>query len=223
MNRIFGYDSPLVSALMKIGDCICASAMFLVFSIPIVTAGASATALYATIYRCVRRDETGLWQVFWGAFRENFKRSTLAWLLELTLIAVLTVDVFVLRSIKLSGGAMGALYWAALILWLVALTWTVYVAGYAARFNGTVREVLKYGWLLMVLHPVKALRVLLAVTAALVLVLVAPFMVLAAPAAVYWVSSVVLEKVFVQHLRPEDRERENAENRGKERGNLDDQ
>ena len=207
MNRIFGYDSPLVSALMKIGDCICASAMFLVFSLPIVTAGASAAALYATIYRCVRREQTGLWQMFWDAFRENFKRSTLAWLIELALLAVLTVDVFVLRSIKLSGGAMGNLYWLGLAVWLAALTWTVYVAGYSARFNGSVREVLKFGWMLMVLHPIRAVGVLLMVLAALVLVLIAPFMVLAAPAAVYWGGSVTLEKVFAQHLRPEDREK----------------
>ena len=58
--------------------------------------------------------------MFWGAFRENLKRSTLAWLLELVLLAVLTVDVFVLRSVKLSGGAMGNLYWLGLAVWLVA-------------------------------------------------------------------------------------------------------
>ena len=44
MKRIFDIDSPLMNGLMKIGDCICLSALWLLFSLPVVTIGASSTA-----------------------------------------------------------------------------------------------------------------------------------------------------------------------------------
>lgn len=44
MNRLFGMDSPLMVALMKIGDLLCLSVLWLVFSLPIFTIGASSTA-----------------------------------------------------------------------------------------------------------------------------------------------------------------------------------
>ena len=124
MNRLFGMDSPLMVALMKIGDLLCLSVLWLVFSLPIFTIGASSTALYAAVFYCLRRNEAGVWKHFWKAFRENFKRSTLAWLIELAVLAVFSLDAAVFRAIRLSGGAMGKLYWAALLLEAVALTWT---------------------------------------------------------------------------------------------------
>lgn len=151
-----------------------------------------------------------MWNTFWGAFRENFKRSTVLWLIALLILAVLTADVLVFRSIRLSGGAMGMLYWPALALWCVALTWTVYLAAYAARINGSVREVLRLGFMLMLLHPIKALGVMLPLLAGLALTLMVPFMALVTPAAVFWVGSITIEKVFRMHMRPEDLEREQA-------------
>lgn len=210
MNRLFGIDSPLMGVLMKIGDCICLSVLWLLFSLPIVTIGASSTALYAAVHHSMRCGGAGIWKKFWEAFRENFKRATLAWLLELLVLAVLTVDTAVFRSIRLSGGAMGKLYWAALLLEAIGLTWTAYVAAYGARFNGTVREILHYGLLLLRLHPLRALGVMLPILAGLALCLTVPFMLLFAPAAVCWACSYSIEAVFRLHMQPEDLEKEQA-------------
>ncbi len=208
MNKLFGIDSPLMGALMKIGDLLCLSVLWLVFSLPILTIGASSAALYAAVYHCLRRGKPGLWKHFWNAFRENFKRSTLAWLIELAVLAVFFLDAAVFRSIRLSGGAMGGLYWAALFLEAVALTWTAYVAAYAARFNGTVRDVLRFGLVLLRLHPLRALGVMLPILVGLALCLMVPFTVLFAPAAVCWACSYSLEQVFRLHMQPEDLEKE---------------
>ncbi len=210
MNRLFGMDSPLMGALMKIGDCICLSVLWLVFSLPIVTIGASSAALYAAVHHCMRRGGAGIWKQFWNAFKENFKRSTLAWLIELLVFAVLTLDTAVFRSIRLSGGVMGNLYWAALFLDAVVITWMAYVAAYSARFNGSVKEILRYGILLLRLHPIRALGVMLPILAGLALSMMVPFMLLFVPAVVCWVCSYSLEQVFRLHMQPEDLEKEEA-------------
>ena len=204
MREIFGYDSTLVRGLTKIGDCICLSVLWIVFSLPVVTMGASSAALYKAVYHCLRRDEAGLWKKFWEAFKENLKRSTIIWLVEMLVLALLTVDVFVFRSIKLAGDAMGDLYWAALIILGIALTWTVYLAAYSAKFNGKVWEVMRVSFLLMLFHPIKFMCVFIPLLAGAVFVLLAPFMLFLVPALLYWISSYSLEKVFLQHMRPED-------------------
>ena len=220
MNRLFGMNSPLMVALMKIGDLLCLSVLWLVFSLPIFTIGASSTALYAAVFYCLRRNEAGVWKHFWKAFRENFKRSTLAWLIELAVLAVFSLDVAVFRAIRLSGGAMGKLYWAALLLEAVALTWTAYVAAYAARVNGTVGDILRYGLVLLRLHPIRALGVMLPILAGLALCLLVPFTVLFAPAAVCLACSYSLEQVFRLHMQPEDLEKEAAQDALDQKNNF---
>lgn len=211
MNRLFGMDSPLVGGLMKIGDLLCLSVLWIVFSLPVFTIGASSAALYAAVYHCLRRNEAGIWKHFWNAFRENFRRSTLAWLIELAVLALISLDAAVFRSIRLSGGAMGKLYWAALLLEAVALTWTAYVAAYAARVNGTVRDILRFGFVLLRLHPIRALGVMLPILAGLALCLMVPFTVLFAPATVCLVCTYSIERIFRLHMQPEDLEKEAAQ------------
>ncbi len=205
MHQIFSVDSPLMSALTRIGDCICLSVLWVVFSLPIFTMGPATAALYAAAYHTIRMDEGRLWQRFWGTFREEFKRSALVGLISLGVMALLTVDVFVFRGINMSGEPLGWLYYVALFIWCAALTWTIYLAAYTARFTGNVRETLKFGYLLILLHPLRALAVLLIALGGLAVILMVPFLLLALPGAGMLLCTFPLEKVFQAHLRPEDR------------------
>lgn len=208
MKRMLGLGGPLMEMLTTIGDFICISALWIVFSLPVVTMGASTAALYATVYRCMRVDKAGIWKNFWKSFRDNFKVATLAWVAELMVMAVLTVDVLIFRSLWRTGRSMGGLYWPALVFWFAALTWIVYVAAYIARFTGRVRDVLYFGIHLLRMHPLYALGMVLVLALGLAACLMAPVVVLFAPACVCWVSTFLLEKVFRLHMRPEDLARE---------------
>lgn len=208
MRRLFDIDSKFMRGLIHIADCICLSVLWLVFSIPIVTMGASSAALYAAVYKYIRRDEGYLWRTFWDAFKENLKRSTLAWLPALALLILLTVDALVFRSMYLQGKLIGNLYWVILVLICVAVTWTAWLSAYCARFNGSVKDVLRFSLLLMAAHPVKSLWVFLPILAGAALILIAPVLLLIVPAAACWIGSVTMEKVFLLHMRPEDVEKE---------------
>lgn len=204
MKQLFNAEGPLMSGLIKLFDCICLSVMWLVTCLPVFTIGVACTALYTTVFKYLRREEGTLAATYLGALRENFRRSTLAGLVELAVLALMAVDVLVFRSLRLQGNALGNLYELSLILCCVAMTWTIYLAAYTARFNGTVREVLHFSILMMVLHPIRALEVFACLAAGLALSLTVPFLALVAPAGIYWISSILIEKVFRQHLRPED-------------------
>ncbi len=194
--------------LIHIADCICLSILWLAFSIPIVTMGAASAALYKAVYQYIRKGEGYLWRSFWAGFRSDFKRNTLAWLAVLALLVLLVVDALVFRSLYLQGRLMGNLYWVILVLICAAVTWVAWLAAYSARFNGSVRDVLRFSLLLMVLHPVKSLGVLLPILAGAALILIAPVLLLAAPAAACWIGGITMEKVFLLHMRPEDLKKE---------------
>ena len=208
MKRLFDFGSPLMRILIRIFDCMCLSVLWMLFSLPIVTMGASSAAMYATVVKYIRKDEGYLWRTFWGAFKENLKRSTLAWLAALALLALLTVDALVFRSMAINGDFLGNLYWVILVLICVAVTWTAYLSAYCARFNGSVKDVLRFSFVLMTYHPIKSLGVFLPILGAAVLVLIAPGLLVVAPAVSCWIGSVTIEKVFLLHMRPEDLERE---------------
>ena len=206
MSKIFGHDSPVIRSLTKIGDVICLSALWLVFSIPIFTIGASTVALYTTVSRYLRDGKSYLWKTFWDSFREDFKRATIVWLIGLALMALLTGDVFLFRSLKMAGKPIGDLYWVSFAIWWVALTWTVYLTTYVARINGGVRETIKNGYLLMILHPIRSFGILLTLLGGAVLILMVPFMVLIIPTVVMFICSFPLEKTFLAHQPPNEAE-----------------
>ena len=188
-------------------DLMAFSVLWVVFSLPIFTMGAASTALYSAAYHHVRKGEDYLWNSFFSAFKENFKRSTLTWLVALAILGFLGADALLLRSLILQGYSFGWFYGVTLALVVLALTWTVYLAAYAARFNGTVKEVLRYSFMLLRAHPVKMLCVMVLVMGGMALALTLPATVIFIPATVYWGATFPIEWTFLKHMRPEDKAR----------------
>lgn len=212
MKGLFHLESPLMQGLTKLFDCICLSLLWLVCCLPVITAAPACAALYATVYKYLRQEEGTLLSTYFAAFRENFRRSALAGLAALGVLALLGADALVFRSLRLAGHVMGNFYGLSLLLCAVALTWWVYLAAYSARFNGTVRDVLRCSALLLLLHPLRGLQVLVLLAAGLLLSLSVPCMFLVAPAGVFWGSSYPIEKVFLLHLRPEGEPAQTGQN-----------
>ena len=207
MRGIFSIDGPVMRLLIKFFDCICVSILWLLSSLPIVTMGAASVALYTAVYKYLRRDEGHLWSTFWGAFKRDLRRSTLVWLAALAVQALLVVDALVFRTLKLDGSPIGDIYWVVLVLICIAVTWTAYLSAYAARFDGGAKDVLRFAFVLMTAHPIKALEVFLPILAGAVLLLTGLQWIAIVPAAVCWLNSIVIEQVFLLHMRPEDAEK----------------
>lgn len=204
MKRLLDIDNPVMRVVIHIFDCMILSVLWTAFSLPIVTMGAASTALYAAVYHHIRRDEGYLWQSFWTALRDNFKRSTLAWLPMLAMILFLGYDLLALRVLIRNGNPLGRLFGVILALLCVSAVWSVYLAAYCARFQGGVADVLRYSFYLMMAHPLRSLGVMIAVLGSLGMILVVPGLAAILPAAALWLSSVWIEQVFLLHMRPED-------------------
>src|SRR5699024_1479033 len=78
--NLFSYDSMLSRFLYLVGDIVTLHFLWLLCSLPIVTMGASTTALYYSCMKRIRTNEGYPTRNFFKSFKENFRQSTLIWL-----------------------------------------------------------------------------------------------------------------------------------------------
>lgn len=92
MNNLFHPDSKLMQYGYKLFDLMSLQLAVMLFSLPVVTAGAAFTAMHFVLLRIYRDQSTSVWKEFISAFRKNFKQSTIIWILVLLVSAFLYID-----------------------------------------------------------------------------------------------------------------------------------
>lgn len=119
MGKLFDIESPLMSGLNKLADIIILNFLTLICCLPVVTIGASVTAMHYVLLKIVRDEETYIIKGFFKSFKQNFRQATIIWVVELLIAVVLVLD---LRILVLGGdrfpawfpmgliGSMGLLY-----------------------------------------------------------------------------------------------------------------
>lgn len=83
MSEIFTTDNMVIRILNRIGDILILHFLWLLCSLPIVTIGASTTALYYTAMKAVKYEDGYVARRFFKSFKENFRQSTIIWLIML--------------------------------------------------------------------------------------------------------------------------------------------
>ena len=129
----------------------------------------------------------------------------------LAMILFMLYDIAALRILIQAGNPLGRLYGVILVLLCVAAVWAVYLAAYCARFQGSVKDMLRYSFYLLMAHPLRSIAVMAIVLGSIALILVVLGLAAILPAAAFWLSSTFIEQVFRMHLRPEDAEKTNEE------------
>ena len=93
LERMFNYENPVWQFMGRVADLMILNAMALIFSLPIITIGASWTALHYVMVKIVRKEDTYVWRDFWSSFKSNFKQATIIWLILIPFLAILFIDV----------------------------------------------------------------------------------------------------------------------------------
>lgn len=81
MGNLFNINSVLYRILAKIGNLVILNLLFLICSLPVVTIGASSTALYTVTLKMAKDRENYIVKDFLYAFKKNFRQSTIIWVL----------------------------------------------------------------------------------------------------------------------------------------------
>lgn len=150
MGAIFNLDNPVWNFMSKVADLIILNVLAIICSIPIVTIGASWTAMYFVTIRMVRKEESYIVKDFFRSFKENFKQSTIIWLIALATIAIFVGDVMIYRMIPEQ--IPQALMIAVLILAYLVLGTIIYVFPLLSRFHNTIKGTIKNAFLVSLVN-----------------------------------------------------------------------
>ncbi len=206
MGSFFNYDNKFFSAVNKAVDCFFISVLWVIFSIPIFTIGASTTALYDTIHRVIRKEVGYVFRTFWGSFRSNFKQTTKIWLIMLVFIAFLSADIWLLWKPEEKMEAI--LFYFFVIALVLIILWALYTFSYSARFELDMKGTMKNSALLAIVNlPWSVLMLVVLAVAALVIYFL-PIAIVLLPAIVFLIYERILEKLFRKIMSPEDLEKE---------------
>ncbi len=159
--KFFDIDGPLMQGLTKIADLMILNFLTILCCIPVVTAGASFTALHYQMLKMVRNEDTYVARGFFKSFKENFKQATIIWILILISVAFIIFDYIVIGFSEEGGIA----YWYGVVLGafaiFIAFTVTM-VFPILAKFSNTVIRTIKNAMAISVLKfPLTILMIIM--------------------------------------------------------------
>lgn len=151
MGKIFDYDSKFFAGMTKVSDTIIINILFVICSIPIVTIGASITALYSVSMKITRDEDVYAAKEFIKQFKQNFKQSTIIWLILLVVGLFIGLD-FYLCSL-MSNDTMGMVFKFVFTLVSVVLAFVlIYAFPLTARFENSIKNTLSNSILMSIQH-----------------------------------------------------------------------
>ncbi len=150
--NIFSYDSKFSQLLIKISYGCWLNLLWMICSLPIVTIGASTTALYDVCLRIAEEREHNVTKQFFTAFKNNFKQSTRLWLILLAAGLVLGADGYIVHNLRSSSVGLPAVFWTLNLALLIAaaVVYTIvllYIFPLIARFENNDKAMLKNAFL----------------------------------------------------------------------------
>lgn len=141
MGKIFRFDSKFGQLMGKLMDCAALSLLWLVFCMPVFTAGAATTALYYTALKAIRKDTGYVVKEFWHAFKANFKQSTIV--LAIAIALVIGWGVLCMTMYEHSGSNLTVAYIIYFVVLAFFAMWFHYIFSYIARFQDKLSTVFK--------------------------------------------------------------------------------
>ena len=166
----FHPDSEFMQALGRVADFVILNVLCVLFSLPVVTAGAAMTAKYYVSMKIIRGEEPVVFQALWRSFRDNFKQATMIWLPALVILLVLAWDWYAVVYGDSQGmPAAGRILLLVMTLLVCMVIYAVFP--FLARFQMSTSEALKGAMVFCFLHFPKMLLVLLVIALPYVLAL----------------------------------------------------
>ena len=137
---MFNQNSGFVKFVNRALDVLWLNLLWLIFSLPLITIGASTCAAFSVTLKMVDEEEGYVGRQFVKAFKENFKQGTLMWLITAPLLyACYIIWQVVIKADDINFLViLGAIIFSALVI-LVNL----YTYPQIARYKNTLKNIVK--------------------------------------------------------------------------------
>ncbi len=138
--KLFSIDGPLYNFFSRLLDMIKLNILWFLFSLPVVTIGASTAAAFSITLRMVDEREGYIAKQFWTAFKANLKQGIPAGLLNLFFVYALYLDFQLFHAVEgnpiyfLILGIVGS---------VMCFGYFIYAYALMARYDNTLLKTLK--------------------------------------------------------------------------------
>ena len=141
MGKLFNLDSPILKVLGTLADMCLLNIMTLIGCLPVVTAGASITAMHYVLLKMVRNEEGYVWKDFLKSFKENFWQGLAIGSILIIFVAFFLVDCYIFKGMveNVSVPLLAVAGAFALFLYMIYL----YAFPLLAHFHNTVLGTIK--------------------------------------------------------------------------------
>lgn len=195
----FNPDGPFFQFMNSLAAFIGLNVVFLITCLPVFTIGPALTALYTVTMKEARKEGGYIFSTYFKAFKENFRQSAVAFLIQLGLALIFLFNAHFWGSMNTVPGNALVFVMSALMV-VLALTF-LYCYPLMARFENTLKQSLKNAFLIAVTHPKFTLGLMGILAVYLLFCLGVPafakvFMILLGFSFLAYCNSLLLVKVF---------------------------
>ena len=202
----FSVESPIYKFMTRLVDIIKLNFMWIIFSLPIVTIGASTVAAYTVALKMVDDEEGYIVKPFIKAFKENFRQGTILGLLTIAACYVVYLNFALFNGIESNPLPLLLVGLLACIYFLLSL---LYAYPLMARYDNTLIRTLRNSFDISIRYIVRTI-VLLLVLALTVLIILYNYTtmfvgVLMGPAFIIFTIAAFAKRIF-QKIEREQKE-----------------
>lgn len=211
MDRFFNMDNKFFTFMGRVADLFILNALCLICCIPIVTAGASITAMFYVSLKMVRNEESYIVKSFFKSFKENFKQATIIHLILLASAVVLFIDMNIISNMDGTVSNVLQVVFMAFAL-LIAMIF-LYIYPILAKFYNSIKNTFSNAFLMAIRHlPYTILMLIISVCPVAVFFIpnaqimstALMLLILIGPAAVAYINSTFFVKIFDNYIPKEE-------------------
>jgi len=202
MNKLFNVDNLLFRFMGRISDLMILNFLWIICSLPIITIGASTTALYNVTLKLVDETEGYLFKNFFKSFKENLKKATIIWIIILFVSCIIGVNLnFWIKYKSIAGYIPMSIILLILFLFLPT---EIYIFPILSKFNTTIKETIKYAFILSIKYLPYSIIIILISSIFIILTVIFPvailFMIFVGVAFYAYISSYLFGMIFKKSM-----------------------
>ncbi|MCM1043950.1 MAG: DUF624 domain-containing protein [Candidatus Gastranaerophilales bacterium] len=160
--KFLDINGPLMHFLGKMADLMWLNILTMICCIPIFTIGASFTALHYMALKIVRDEECYITKGYFKSFLENFRQSTLIWLLMILVAVILGGDLYII--LKMDMEINRVIQVVIMAIGVMVLMTAVMVFPMQAKFANPIIRTLKNSFVVAILQFPKTFLMLILLT-----------------------------------------------------------
>jgi uncharacterized membrane protein YesL len=156
MGKIFSLDSPFVQFMNRVADIMWLNILFVLCCIPVITIGASVTAMYYVTLKMVRNEESYITKSFFKSFKLNFRQATVIWLILAAAGGLLAFDYAIMTGrmgVNIENSTLASVMQVLLIAVSIFYIFTAtFVFPVLSKFYNSVKNTIKNAFIMSIRH-----------------------------------------------------------------------